>query len=193
MGLPLSAAVWSVLGGFAAYRALVRPTRAVFDQGEVTACPGGAGCARGLAIRSSRGIAAVYALVSGTVTRVAGDRIELASSVEPVLVSYQGISTASVAVGQAVKAGQPIGQAAELTLSVAQIQRYADGRLGTVGIEPASWLASRGLRPAARTTPGALWCQAGRSLVVPQDVARCGLRLPDPPGFSLLPVTVRLT
>lgn len=190
--MPVGAVVWSVLGGLAAYRVLVRPARAVFDQGEITGCAGTGSCSRVLSIKSSRGMAPVYALVSGTVVRVAADRVELASSVEPVLVSYQGLQAVVVAPGQVVRAGQAIGQAASVALGVAQIQRSADNRLGTVGLEPASWLAARGLRAAVRLAPGPLWCQGGRSLVVPPDVARCGLRLPDPPGFSLLPVSARL-
>jgi hypothetical protein len=192
MGSPLGVAIWSVVGGLAAYRALVRPVRAVFDEGEVTDCLGGAACAPTLGIRSTRGVAPVYALVSGTATRVGPDRIEVTSRHEPVIVSYFGSLAPVLAPGQVVRAGQVIGQSDSVSLAVSQIQRLAGGALGLVAVEPASWLATRGLRPATRLTPGPLWCQGGRSLAIPQDVARCGTRLPEPSGFSLLPVNVRL-
>jgi hypothetical protein len=193
MGSPVAVAVWSVIGGFAAYRALVRPVRAVFDQGQVTDCPGGAGCTPTLGIRSTSGVAPVYALVSGTATRVAPDRVELTSRHEPVIVSYLGALAPTLAPGQVVRAGDLIGQTDHVSLAVSQIQRLAGGALASVAIEPASWLATRGLRAATKLTPGTLWCQGGRTLAVPQDVARCGMRLPEPSGFSLLPVNVHLT
>jgi hypothetical protein len=193
MGFPVGLAVWSAVGGLAAYRALVRPVRAVFDQGEITACPGGPSCATGLAIRSTRGVSPVYALVSGTVTRVLPDRVDLVSAHEPVLLSYQGALSPTLTPGQPVRAGDVIGQAASVSLTVAQIQRLAGGALALTLLEPASWLATRGLRAATKQIPGALWCQGGRTLTIPQDVARCGMRLPDPSGFSLLPVSARLT
>mgnify|MGYP000105675323 CR=1 FL=1 len=193
MGSTLGVLVWSAIGGFAAYRALVRPVRAVFDQGEVTDCPGGTGCARTLGIRSTVGLAPVYALVSGTATRVGPDRVEVTSRREPVIVTYFGTLAPALAPGQVVRAGEVIGHADSVSLAVSQIQRLAGGALATAAIDPASWLATRGLRAATRLTPGTLWCQGGRILAVPQDVARCGMRLPDPSGFSLLPVNVRLT
>jgi len=188
----LGVLVWSALGGLAAHRALVRPVRAVFDEGEVTACPGGTGCAPTLGIRSTRGAAPVYALVSGTATRVAPDRVELTSRYEPVIVSYFGALAPTVAPGESVRAGAVIGHTEAVNLGVSQIQRLAGGALRTAAVEPASWLAARGLRAATRLRPGTLWCQGGRMLLVPQEVARCGMRLPEPSGFSLLPVTVRL-
>jgi len=192
MGSLLGVAVWSAIGGFAAYRALVRPARAVFDEGEIATCPGGTGCAPTLGIRSASGVAPVYALVSGIATRVAPDRIEVTSRHEPVIVSYFGSLAPMLAPGQVVRAGAIIGHADSVNLAVSQIQRLAGGALAVVAIEPASWLAARGLRAATKLTSGALWCQGGRSVTVPQDVARCGMRLPEPSGFSLLPVNVRL-
>jgi hypothetical protein len=192
MGSTLGVLVWSAIGGFAAYRALVRPVRAVFDHGEVTECPGGTGCARTLGIRSTRGVAPVYALVSGTATRVAPDRVEVTSRDEPVIVSYFGSLAPTVVPGQAVRAGEIVGHAESVGLAISQVQRLAGGALATTGIEPASWLAARGLRAAARVTPGTLWCQGGRRLTIPQDVARCGMRLAEPSAFSLLPVSAQL-
>lgn len=192
MGFPVGAAIWTAVGGLAAYRALVRPARAVFDQGEVTSCPGGAGCDPGLGIRSTRGIASVYSLVSGTVVRSSPDRIDIVSSCEPVMVSYRGVLAPSLAPGQPVHAGKTIAQSAAVSVSVSLLQRQPDGSLSLVSIEPASWLSSRGLRAASKLAPGVAWCLGGRSLTIPPDVSRCGMRLPDPAGFSLLPVSARI-
>lgn len=173
--------------------------RAVFDSGEITECPGSSrGCELTLGIRSATGPAPVYSLVSGTVSRVVpGSVVEIASAVEPVIVSYVGAlelnaAGVQIAPGQAVRVGQVLGRAASIGLAVAQLTRLADGRIAMVPIEPASWLASRGLRVATTLTPGMQWCQGGRTLVVPAEAARCGMRIADPPGFSLLPVNVRL-
>ena len=189
---------WAGIAALAGYRALVRPSRAVFDAGEITECPAARDCEAVLGIRSSAGPAPVYALVSGVVSRVIpGQLVELTSRTEPVVVAYVGqmaINAAGMRVspGQVVHVGQVLGTAASIGLSVSQITRLADGSLALTPLEPASWLASRGLRAATKLVPGMQWCQGGRTLIVPQNVAQCGMRIPDPPGFSLLPVSSRL-
>jgi hypothetical protein len=190
--------VWSGIAALSAYRALVRPARAVFDSGEITDCPAASrGCEPSLGVRSVMGPAPVYALVSGVVSRVVpGSLVELTSKYEPVVVSYVGPMTLNaagvqVAPGQVIRAGQIIGQAASIGVAVSQLTRLADGTLALAPMEPTSWLASRGLRAGTKLVDGVKWCQGGRSLVVPQDVAQCGLRIPEPPGFSLLSVNVR--
>ena len=94
--------------------------------------------------------------------------------------------------GQRVSAGKVLGQAASIDFSVAQLTRLADGSLSLTPLDPSSWLALRGLRAATDLAPSTAWCAGGRKLAVPQDVARCGLRLPEPSGFSLLPVSVQV-
>lgn len=195
----LGAFFWTGVAALSTYRALVRPVRAVFDSGEITGCPAASqACEPVLTIRSSTGIAPVYALVSGVVSRVIpGKLVELVSDREPVVVSYVGplvanMGAAQVAPGQRVRAGQVLGQVASIGIAVSMITRLADGSLALKPMEPTSWLAARGLRPATRVVAGTKWCDGGRTLVVPQDVVKCGMTLPEPSGFSLLPVNVRL-
>jgi len=193
--MSLGAIVWTSVAALAAYRALVRPVRAVFDMGEVSSCAGGPSCAPALRIRSATGAPSpVYSVVSGVVTRMTESRVEITSNVEPVIVAYAGvmIPTAGLTPGQRVSAGKVLGQAVSIDLSVAQLTRLADGSLKLTPIDPSSWLALRGLRAATELSPSAAWCAGGRKLAVPQDVARCGLRLPEPSGFSLLPVSVQV-
>jgi hypothetical protein len=196
--MSIGAWVWSGIAALSAYRAIVRSTRAVFDSAEITDCPAASrNCEPTLGVRSVTGPAPVYALVSGVVSRVVpGSVIEITSKYEPVVVSYVGPMTLNaagvqVAPGQVVRAGDCIGQAASIGIAVSQITRLVDGTIALAPLEPASWLAARGLRAGTKLVSGVKWCQGGRSLVVPQDVAQCGLRIPDPPGFSLLPVNVR--
>jgi hypothetical protein len=194
--MSFGAIVWTSVAALAAYRALVRPVRAVFDMGEVSSCAGGSGCNPSLRIRSTTGAPSpVYSVVSGVVSRMTETRIEVTSNVEPVIVAYTGsmIPTAGLTAGQRVSAGKVLAQAASVDVAVAQITRLADGSLSLTPLDPSAWFAMRGLHAATELSPSAAWCAGGRRLSVPQDVARCGLRLPEPPGFSLLPVSVQLT
>ncbi len=193
MGFPVALVAWTAAGLLAGHRAFVRPARAVVAVGSIARCPGGPGCASGLTVDSAAGVAEVYALVRGTIVRAAAGRIELASAVEPVIVVYEGAFLPTVHVGQAVAPGEVLTRAGSITLSVTQYERLGDGSLRAFWLEPTSWLAARGLRPATKLTGGTGWCLGGRTLAVPQDVARCGLRLPAPAAFALLPVNVQLT
>lgn len=191
--------IWSGVAAASAYRALVRPVRAVYAAGEITDCPAsGPGCEPVLRVRSTDGPSPVYSVVSGVVSRVVpGSVVELISSHEPVVVSYLGpmvlnAAGVQIAAGQPVRLGQVLGQAGSIGVAVSQLTRLAGGSLALKPLEPASWLAARGLRAATRLTSGLQWCQGGRALVVPQEVVRCGMRLPEPASFSLLPITVRL-
>ena len=192
--MSFGAYVWAGVAALSAYRALVRPVRAVFASGTITECPGAHSCEPTLDIRSATGMAFVHSLVSGVVNRVIpGKLIELVSNNEAVVVSYAGSlvlneAGARIAPGQRVKVGQILGQATQVGLSVSRITRLADGSLALAPLEPASWLAARGLRAATRLSDGTKWCQGGRSLVIPSAVARCNIGLPTPSGFSLLPV-----
>src|SRR5258706_9637826 len=90
--MSLRAIVWTGVAALSAYRALLRPVRAVFDAGEIPGCPAAQGCDPVLTIRSSPGGASVYALVTGVVSRVVpGKIVEVVSEREPVLVSYVGL------------------------------------------------------------------------------------------------------
>lgn len=192
MAFPLGLAAWSTLGALAAYRALVRPVRALVARGAVTCCPGAPSCGPGLTVESAQGVAEVYSVVPGPVVRSQPGHLEIASALEPVIAVYHGPFAPTVRVGQVVATGEAVARAGSVTLSIAQFERLADGALRTFWVEPASWLAARGLRPATQLTGGAGWCMGGRRLIVPQDVSRGGLRLPDPAAFALLPVNVRV-
>lgn len=192
MTFPWALAGWTTLGALTAYRTFVRPYRGVVRDGQVTACPG-PGCSAGLTVQSTRGVATVFSLVTGTVTAVGSDYMELASAREPVVIRYQGAGLKPmVGVGGAVKIGQPVAAAQAVTLTVGQIDRDPSGKLSMLALEPATWLASRGLTAASHLTPSALWCAQGRKLVVPMSVGTCGVRLPDPASFALLPTSSRL-
>lgn len=193
MAFPKALAAWAALGGVTAFRALVRPARALVDEGDVVTCPGAAGCSAALTMQSARGVGRVYALVAGRVTRTGSGAVEIASSREAVLVGLTGPDlTPLVGAGQVVKAGQVVATARTVSLTVTGLGRTAGGGVSAVALEPATWLASRGLRAATRSNPSALWCAQGRKLVIPQAVGQCGIRLPDPAGFALLPVSARL-
>lgn len=193
MAFPTALALWTALGGLTAYRTLVRPSRGVFDEGSVESCPGGPGCDAAMLIVSARGVSRVYALVRGIVTRVEGHRVELAGSLEPVILDYSGPDFRPlVSAGSRVLPGQVIGEGSGVNFAVSEIQRAATGGVLAFPLEPATFLAARGLKAASRLAPSALWCAQGRKLVVPQAAGQCGLRLPDPSGFSLLPVSARL-
>jgi len=91
--------------------------------------------------------------------------------------------------------GQQIGLASRLKFGVYEIARTAQGT-AAIGrpFEPASWLANHGCRVShkAHKTSGNVWCAGGRKLIVPAAVASCGIRLPPPNGFALLPVSATM-
>jgi len=174
--------LWGAAGAAALVRAFWNPARVVTDAPPL-GCPG-MGCDPGLMFGPSS--ASMYAVTSGRVHAMDPTLgLQIVSRVEPVLVTYQGWTALdNLRVGQDVRLGQNLGQALRgLTFAVQQIQ--PGGKL--VPLEPASWLAARGLKPSSVASP--LWCAQGRKILVPRAVASCGFRLPDPSSVMLLPVS----
>ncbi len=193
---PWGAMFWGTVGVAAAVRALYHPFRAVMRDGFPSQCAS-VGCDPSMTIDSFSGDSEIYALASGTVVSVVGGVIYIALNTEPTLLEYAnaGHLVAQVAAGDKVGAGQQIGLASRIKFGVYEIARTAQGT-ATIGrpYEPASWLANHGLRVSHKhhKTSGDVWCAGGRKLVVPQAVANCGIRLPPPNGFALLPVSATM-
>jgi hypothetical protein len=191
---PWGAMFWGTVGVAAAVRALYRPFRAVMRNGFPSRCAAEGGCDPSMTIDSFEGQSEIYALGAGTVIIAGPSGIYIALNSEPTLVEYAaepGQLVSQVVVGERVGAGQQIGLAKRIRFAVYMIERNAAvGR----AYEPASWLANHGLRVSHQThkTTGAVWCAGGRKLVVPQAIANCGMRLPPPNGFALLPVSATM-
>jgi hypothetical protein len=194
-----------VLGAIAAVgivKVFFRPHRAVVKVGTLGACPGparGVKCDPSLAIVTEPGTP-VYSTVSGRVAAVGPRFIQVASLSEPVVLMYDGVTpgvanpwdrtTRSQFVeGQYVGRGQALGESRG-TVFFSVTEWLPGGELQK--IDPASWLASRGQRIAAKNTgKGSSWCEQGRHIEVPAEVGRpCNLHEPDRGAFALLPVTV---
>lgn len=136
----------------------------------------------------------VYAVVGGIVVASGPDWLALVPNHEAVVLTYLNL-TGPAASGTKVGAGEQIGHSGRLGFGVAKIERDASGGVKLVNYEPTAWLAVRGLSVSAkkRASGQNLWCEGGRTLRVPQQVARCGLSLPEPSGWALLPVSVTLS
>lgn len=190
MGIPWAALAWAVAAGFAGSRALVRPHRGRLTAGGAPVrCSGGAGCTPGLAIATGPD-QAVLSPVNGRVTRV-GSTVDVVADSEAVTLRYSGLRP-SVQAGQRVRNGETIGVASEFTFAVSRMLRDSAGKLTEESLVPSAWLAARGMAIAARKTPSTQWCGQGRRLVVPAEVGRCGMKLPEPARFALLPVSVSM-
>lgn len=185
--------MWSAIGAGLAFRALYHPHRAVVDRGFVGSCPGDSGCSPALGIQPEGGSTVVYALTSGTVV-MGKQGLTLVSDREPVLLAYgSAIGQLLVASGTAVGIGTPLAVMRAVALTVTEIVRDAQGGVTFRPLEPAAWLAARGLRVAAHgNAPGTAWCTQGRKIVLPATAAKCGLRLPQPSAALLLPVSVTM-
>jgi hypothetical protein len=187
---PLSTFVFGAFGVVLALRAAWNPHRAVTKKATVRACAGPtpAGCSQALELTPD-GAQPVYAVTGGRVVSVGPDWVHLQASNEPVILGYYGLEP-TVAEGRSVMRGTTLGRAdGTLAFEVWRLRPLGGGAT-MVPIEPSSWLASRGLRPAVRLTGQKLWC-TGRHLVVPKSVHDgCALDSPDPGGFALLPVSV---
>jgi hypothetical protein len=197
--IPVGAVVLGALGTFAAIRTLYHPHRAVVADGFVLRCVADPGCGKAMVIESYSGKSPVYATVAGRVLTANATQIILASKDEPVVVTYdadadRGGLDAAVKRGTEVGLGQQIGSASRVEYSVHAAHREPDGKVVWVPQEPASWLAARGLRVSAKRRAGAAqqWCETGRRVTVPQRVGGCGLRLPAPGSFMLLPVNITM-
>lgn len=191
---PWGAMFWGTVGVAAAVRALYRPFRAVMRNGFPSRCAAEGGCEPSMTIDSFEGQSEIYALGSGTVVGAAPNGIYIALNSEPTIVEYAadpGQLVPQVTTGEHVSAGQQIGLAKRVKFAVYMIDR--SGAIGRA-FEPASWLANHGLSVShqAHKTSGAVWCAGGRKLIVPQAVANCGMRLPPPNGFALLPISATM-
>jgi hypothetical protein len=182
-----------VLGAISAVALLKtfwRPHRVVVYEGGVSRCPGPNQyhvCDPTLAIDTPKDTD-VYSTVSGQIIAVGHDFVHVASEHEPVVLYYDGI-VPNIVEGQYVGRGQCIGTSSgRVYFGVTSFDRPGKA----YHVDPASWLASRGQRVAAKDTgPGTSWCEAGRHISVPASAGTiCDLRAPDRASFALLPVTV---
>lgn len=191
---PWGAIFWGTVGAAAAVRALYHPYRAVMRDGFASKCSA-EGCDPTMTIDSFSGQSELYAPAGGTVVSASPTNIYIALGGEPTLLEYTGSIVPQVQSGEKVSAGQQIGLSARVKFGVYDIQRSAGGS-AAIGrpYEPASWLANHGCRVSHvyHKNTGGVWCVGGRHLTVPQAVANCGMRLPPPNGFALLPVSATM-
>jgi hypothetical protein len=183
--------VLGAIAGVAIVKTFFRPRRAVVKEGQVEACPGSPKdrpCDPSLAISTPQG-SPVYSTVSGRVAAVGDKFVLVASGSEPVVVMVDGVVPEPLEEGQYVGRGQKIGES--MGVVYFGVTEFLSGG-GSVAVDPASWLASRGQRIAHKNTdPGSSWCEGGRHIEVPGSAGRgCDLHEPDKGGFALLPVTV---
>jgi hypothetical protein len=188
--------LWGAITAGLLFRTFWRPSRAVVQKGVAAACPGisppGSGCSTVMLIQGTPNATQVYAVTSGIVAIAADGSVQIASDREPVIIGY-GPNPAQVFVqtGQKVQLGQEIAVMDNVAFSVTELIPDGKGGVTFQSIEPASWLAARGLRVAqAENVPTSLWCSHGRSITVPTATLGCGIKLPEPSALMLLPVTV---
>jgi len=194
--VPWGAVLFGGLGVAALVRGLRHAQRYVLSGAYAQSCAGGSNCDPALTLQTQSGGQPVYAAAPGRVLSAGPNWVSLAVSDEAVVLDYSGFDQVQVAEHDRIGIGQQLGLASRLRFAVYSVVRGEDGglRLGTA-IEPAGWLATHGQAPSARVTPGheGLWCEGRRALSVPQQVARCGIQLPQPTAWALLPVQVSLT
>lgn len=197
--IPLGAVVLGALGVGAAVRTFYHPNRAVVADGFVLRCAADPGCAPAMVIESYAGKAPIFSTVAGRVVGATVSQIMIVSKDEPVMVVYDGETDRGgldpqVSFGDDVGLGQQVGLGSRVNFSVRVALRAADGQAKWVPNEPAAWLAARGLRVSAkkRAGGGSQWCEGGRKIVVPKHVGECGIRLPSPGAFMLLPVSITM-
>ena len=203
MSIPWSAVIAAGLGVAAGVRALYLPNRAITRRGYVRSCATTSGCDASMVIDTGGG--PVYSVTAGTVIFGGAQLVAVAADLEDVLLMYdwRGSDTNAsdlkmaqssfVSPGSHVSAGKQIGTGGLVRFSVQKLIRSPSGVSFGGSYEPASWLAVRGLKVSEKATPGSgQWCEGGRNLSVPQSVAKCGLELPAPSSWSLLPVQVSL-
>jgi len=185
--------VLGAIAGVAIVKTFFRPFRAVVKEGAVEACPGSykdRPCDPSLVIATPQG-SPVYSTVSGRVAAVGDKFVLVASLSEPVVVMVDGVVPEELEEGQYVGRGQKIAESSGRVYF--GVTEFLSGG-GSVAIDPASWLASRGQKIAHKNTnPGSLWCEGGRHIEVPQAPGRgCDLHEPQKGGFALLPVSVSI-
>lgn len=183
------------LGALAVVRGVFRPHRAVVREGAVQRCAGPNQyrvCDSTDTLVTPDGTS-VYSTASGRVAAVGQTFVHVVARNEPVILMYDGIMP-DVVEGQYVGRGQKLGASqGPVAFGVWQM---APAPHGTVmqRVPASAWLAARGMKVAVRDTgAGSKWCEGGRHIQVPRSVVEaCDLREPDPAGFALLPVEVRL-
>jgi len=181
-------------GALALTRGFFRPHRAVVHTGGVSKCSGGTAStacdpADTLAVQPGTD---VYALSPGRVVLVDSLRIEIVLSNEPVVLVYEGVEP-SILGGHHVGRGEVIGHAAGAVVRFATLALFqGQGGPEVRPMPPSAWLAARGLRHAVSDTgAGGSWCEGGRRIEIPVASQRgCEFSMPDPAGFSLLPVQI---
>lgn len=189
--IPVATWVFGAVGIAALLRGIWNPTRALVDDGKLSACPGGKACSPVVQLHVKGGGAA-YSAASGTVVSVGPDWVQIAADDEPVVLGYFGV-VPDVLVGQGVGRGQPLGAVA---LGVLGFGVWVVSDAGMGPIEPTSWLASRGFQLASSMGSGlpgdpSQWCAGGNKIVVPADVHNvCKLGMPAQPDFTLFPVSI---
>lgn len=193
--VPWSTLIAAGLGTAAAVRALMRPHRTLTLAGYVRGCAADSSCDPSMLIDAAG--APVFSPVAGQVLSADQGWVVVKPDLDDVVLSYAwspGADSSSLQVssGQAVHAGQTLAVGGLFRFSVLQVVRDASGTHLGAPFEPASWLAVRGLKISAKSAEPQLWCEGGRTLTVPQGVAKCGIDLPSPGPLSLLPVSVSL-
>lgn len=197
---PYGALFWGACASVALFRALYHPWRALLRDGFAQRCSGDGNCDPSMTLTSFGGQTEVYTPVRAVVGVSAPGSLLLLPNDEAVVLEYRGASTAfltQVTQGQQLGAGQQVGLASVVSFAVYKLERTAAGaaQIGAA-IEPASYLATHGAKISAKyhaATPNSAWCSTGRKLVVPQAVAsQCGITLPAPSGYALLPVSVTM-
>ncbi len=192
--VPWGTLVWTGVTGALLFRCFYHPSRAVIEQGVVTSCPGSNPCHPDLRIDARPGeTSMVYALTKGRVL-LSGTSLAIASSIEPVVINYgQQLIQPLVQDGEDVGIGTPLGLMTEVMLTITEFVRSGSS-VTKRQVEPAAWLAARGMGISRKgNVKSSLWCTRGRTLEMPSAVATCNIKLPKPPGFMLLPVSVTTT
>jgi hypothetical protein len=191
---PIGAIFWGTIGVAAVARALYRPHRALIRDGFVSKCAATTGCEPSMTVDAFEGTQAIFAPMAGNVVSTGPHTVYIVPNGEAVLLEYTSDSasfTPQVAVGEKVGSGQQLGLASRIRFAVYEILRTQDGsaKIGAA-LEPASWLAVHGIRVSSKKHPATEnWCEGGRKIVAPANVANC-LKLPPPSGYALLPISV---
>lgn len=197
---PYGALFWGSVAGVALFRALYHPWRALLKDGFASRCAGDGGCDPSMTLTSFSGQTEVFTPVRAVVGLSAQGTLLLLPNDEAVVLEYRGAPSSfltQVVQGQQLGAGQQVGLASTVNFAVYKLERSAAGtaQMGAA-VEPASYLATHGAKISAKyhaATASSAWCGGGRKLVVPQAVAsQCGVTLPAPSGYALLPVSVTM-
>lgn len=195
---PYGAMFWGAVGLAAAFRALYHPWRALVKDGFPSRCAG-TSCDPSMGITAFSGLTEVYSPVRGRVAIAKTGTILIIPDDEGVVLEYRSSGSTDfvqqVKSGDEVGAGQQIAVGRNFSFAVWQLDRTTAGaaKMGKA-IEPASWLATHGARVSATYHKNQdTWCAAGRKLVVPQALAsQCGMILPPPNGYAILPISATM-